>query len=126
MNQYCQRLRSEALRLPVENGGFDSEAEATTGTSSDDFGLLLGPLSHRTRNLLAVVEDVIWQTQLAPAEEYRAELLRRLSVLRHSHDIATRSSRIELAALLEQITARVGPAPLRLSPGIKPKIAIQH
>ncbi|MET4803798.1 sensor histidine kinase [Bradyrhizobium sp. LB11.1] len=103
MYQQGQDLHGNTICSRIEvDDPTSAEGAAAGDANSEDGALLIAELNHRARNLLAIVEAVIRQTQIRPVKEYRAELLSRLSVLRRCHEMSGPSSTLELAALMEQ------------------------
>jgi two-component sensor histidine kinase len=49
--------------------------------------LLVGELNHRIRNILAVVQAIVHQTQSTSIEEYRAKLIAKISGLASIHEL---------------------------------------
>jgi two-component sensor histidine kinase len=71
---------------------------------AEDTALLLDELNHRIRNLLAMIEAAVRQTQSPNVEDYRAKLMARISGLRGLFEVIGRSdgSIVALAELIEQ------------------------
>jgi two-component sensor histidine kinase len=73
---------------------------------SDPSGLavLVGETNHRIRNVLAMIETAIRQTQSTDVEDYRAQLMARFSAFRRLHVIPAQSDRhsVKMTELIEQ------------------------
>jgi two-component sensor histidine kinase len=88
----------------VETLSVPPAAVTRARTTVDDVPLLLEEINHRIRNLLAVIEAVIGQTQSTTVEEYRAKVRARISGLSNFYEVIGGSSagEIGLTELLEQ------------------------
>ena len=100
MDCYQHRGTSDVLSFPPAAGDKLRRAR----TERDDFPLVLQEVNHRIRNILAMIEAVVGQTQSTTVEEYRAKLMGRLSGLSDFYELISRldAGKLGLAALLEQ------------------------
>lgn len=100
MDCYQQYEISEVVSLPL-TAGHEVPRDRKDG---EDLSLLLQELNHRIRNLLAIMEAVVGQTQSMTVEEYRAKVMARISGLNDFYEVICRldAGNIGLAELLEQ------------------------
>jgi two-component sensor histidine kinase len=70
----------------------------------NSLALLFGEFDHRIRNIFAVIEAAVRQTQSASVEDYRAKLTGRISGLRHHYEpgAGLDAGRLGLTQLIEQ------------------------
>jgi hypothetical protein len=77
-----------------------------SGADVDDesFAVLIDETNHRARNLLAMIEAAIRQTQSTNVEDYRAKLMARISSLRGLYSIAGQAGdhNLAIAELIKQ------------------------
>lgn len=100
MDCHQQHEASEILSAaPVAN-----DAVARVRSNERDLPLLLQEINHRIRNLLAMIEAVVGQTQSTNVEEYRARVMARICELGDFYEVLSRldEGKIDLAQLLEQ------------------------
>jgi two-component sensor histidine kinase len=99
MSRY-QQGAAETLSVPPAA----AHAITQTRTTVDDVPLLLEEINHRIRNLLAMIEAVLGQTQSITVEEYRAKVRARISGLRNFYEVigGSGAGEVGLAELLER------------------------
>ena len=104
MSQYPQQIRKKLHLHPAETSA-DAGPQAVASVNRDEaeLSLLLGEFNHRIRNLLTMTEAVIRQTRSATVEDYRLQLMARISSLRRFHEIdVPAGATVALAELLRQ------------------------
>jgi two-component sensor histidine kinase len=105
MSQYLQQVREEFHRSSTRVAT-DSYRRTVTSVDLDktELALLIGELNHRIRNLLTMAEAVIRQTQSPTVEDYRIQVMTRISALRRFHEMdIPHGAPVDLAELLKQI-----------------------
>jgi two-component sensor histidine kinase len=105
MSQYLQHVREEFHRSPAR-AVTDSHRRAVTSVDLDEaeLALLIGELNHRIRNLLTMAEAVVRQTRSPTVEDYRVQVVTRISALRRFHEMdIPHGAAVDLAELLKQI-----------------------
>src|SRR6202158_2400934 len=103
-SQYLQHDREEFHRSPAR-AATDSYRRTVTSVDLDEaeLALLIGELNHRIRNLLTMAEAVVRQTRSPTVEDYRVQVVTRISALRRFHEIdIPHGAALDLAELLEQ------------------------
>jgi two-component sensor histidine kinase len=103
MSSDLQYVGEELHRRPAQAIP-DSYRPAVTSVDLDEeLALLIGELNHRIRNLLTMAEAVIRQTRSPTVEDYRAQVVMRISALRRFHEMdIPHGAALDLAELLEQ------------------------
>jgi len=103
MSSDLQHVREEPHRRPAQAIP-DSYRPAVTSVDLDEeLALLIGELNHRIRNLLTMAEAVIRQTRSPTVEDYRVQVVMRISALRRFHEMdIPHGAALDLAGLLEQ------------------------
>jgi two-component sensor histidine kinase len=89
----------QVIDLPKQTRGHAS----SPAISEQDVALLLDEVNHRIRNVLAMVEALIGQTRSTTLEEYRAELIARISALCGLYEVVgwRDGEKVDFAQLLE-------------------------
>jgi two-component sensor histidine kinase len=104
-------MRLHARRIEVESdlhaqvyGDTGQRREPVMNFDKQELDLLVAEFNHRIRNLLAVIQVLIGQTQSATVDEYRSMLSARISAFRLFYEMVGRmeSRQLGLAELLEQ------------------------
>jgi two-component sensor histidine kinase len=100
MDHHQQPGTSSVLSIPPAAGRKAPRDRIT----AEDVPLLLKEVNHRIRNLLAMVEAVLNQTQSGSVEDYRAKVTARISGLGEFSEVICRldAGKIGLAEVLEQ------------------------
>ena len=97
---YYQRCRATQIPcVPIAVGAIPRSLSFGEGLP-----LLLQEINHRIRNILAMIESVVGQTESTTVEEYRNKLLARISGLGDFYEVICKldGGKIGLAQLLQQ------------------------
>jgi two-component sensor histidine kinase len=96
-----QRLEASDIRNFPPAAGHESPRSRT---GAEDLPLLLHEFNHRVRNLLAMIEAVVRQTQSGSVDDYREKVLTRLSGFHDFYEVVGWWDRkkVALAHLLKQ------------------------
>ena len=100
MDRYQQDGTSGILSFPPTAGDRGRQVRM----NDESLPLLLQEVNHRIRNLLAMVEAILGQTQSRTVDDYREKVIARICGLRDFYEVMYRSDtgNIGLAELLEQ------------------------
>ena len=104
MNQHQhagQRVDLDPIRSPDDT---NLKVQIHTQFGGDSLTLVVDEANHRIRNLLAMVEATVRQTQSTTVEDYRAKLIARISGLRALHEVKGQldGRKLGMTELLEQ------------------------
>jgi two-component sensor histidine kinase len=98
---HCPQLKLSEAPNFAQTSRYDA---APGRNDAEGLALVLHEANHRIRNLLAMVEAVVRQTQSGSVEDYRAKVLTRISGLGQFHEVAGSlpGGNISFAELLKQ------------------------
>src|SRR5262249_44851116 len=102
MNSHPRFAQADVSQYPAAQAF--AGASAAADSEADEQTLLLHEVNHRIRNLLAMVEAVVRQTQSSDVGDYRAKVLARLSRFHDFYEVVgSRSGEtVPLARLLRE------------------------